>query len=150
MYLFFLGLIIIHLFLLFCNKNFHVIMILGDKMLTRVKNILKIIYWFILLFVWFNSHFCYLHITRCVSIWEEFFINCRFLSSIWTYAWRTFDRIKNGSNLIYSFRWEWVFLLSEFLNYLSSPFNIIIFLFDRNNLLTSFSFIIGLKAVMSS
>ena len=37
----------------------------------------------------------------------------------------------------------------NFLNYLSSPFNIIMLLFTKKGLLTSYSFIIGLKAVVS-
>ncbi len=62
-----------------------------------------------------------------------------------------YDRIKNGLNLIYSFNTGFGLpLFRNFLNYLSSPFNIIIFLFDRSNLLMSFSIIIGLKAVVSS
>jgi len=62
-----------------------------------------------------------------------------------------YDRIKNGLNLVYSFNSGLGLpLFRNFLNYLSSPFNLIILLFDRNNLLMSFSLIIGLKAVFAS
>lgn len=62
-----------------------------------------------------------------------------------------FDRVKNGSNLIYSFTTGFGLpFFKNYLNYMSSPFNIIIFLFKRENLLMSFSIIIGLKAVASA
>ncbi len=62
-----------------------------------------------------------------------------------------YDRIKSGTNLIYSFSMGMGLpFIRNFLNYLSSPFNLIIFLFSRDSLLTSFSVIIGLKAVFSS
>ncbi len=62
-----------------------------------------------------------------------------------------FDRVKNGSNLLYSFySGLGLPLFRNFFNYLSSPFNIIIFLFKRSQLLTAFSFIIGLKATFSA
>lgn len=61
------------------------------------------------------------------------------------------DRITGGSNLIYSFNMGLGLpLFRNFFNYLSSPFNILLFLFNRNNLLTSYSIIIGLKVVVSS
>lgn len=62
-----------------------------------------------------------------------------------------YDRIKSGSNLVYSFNMGLGLpFIRNYLNYLSSPFNIIILLFKRSDLLTSYSYIIGLKAVMSS
>ncbi|MDD4187509.1 MAG: YfhO family protein [Bacilli bacterium] len=62
-----------------------------------------------------------------------------------------YDRIKNGTNLIYSFSMGMGLpFIKNFLNYLSSPFNLIILLFNRDNLLMSFSIIIGIKAVFAS
>ena len=62
-----------------------------------------------------------------------------------------FNRIKNGSNLIYSFNMGLGLpFFRNFFNYLSSPFNIIIFLFNRRDLLTSYSIVIGLKVIVSS
>lgn len=62
-----------------------------------------------------------------------------------------YDRVTNGDNLIYSFRMGLGLpFFRNFLNYLSSPFNIIMFLFNRENLLMSFSIIIGLKVAFSS
>lgn len=59
-----------------------------------------------------------------------------------------YDRIHNGSNLIYSFNMALGLpFFRNFLNYLSSPFNLIMFFFPRKHLITSYSFIIGLKAV---
>lgn len=61
-----------------------------------------------------------------------------------------FDRIHNHSNFIYSFNMAMGLpFFRNFLNYLSSPFNIIMLLFNKEGVLTSFSFIIGLKAVAS-
>lgn len=62
-----------------------------------------------------------------------------------------FDRIKNGLSLIYSF-YSGLGLpfFRNFLNYLSSPFNLIILLFKRSDLLMSFSIIIGLRTVVAA
>jgi len=62
-----------------------------------------------------------------------------------------FDRVRGGSNLMYSFSMGLGLpFYRNFLNYLSSPFNIIMFLFNKKGLLTSYSFIIGAKAVFAS
>ena len=62
-----------------------------------------------------------------------------------------YDRLHEGSSLLYSFSMGLGLpFFRNFLNYLSSPFNLIIMLFSRNNLVTSYSFIIGLKAVVAS
>lgn len=62
-----------------------------------------------------------------------------------------FDRVHNHSNFIYSFNMAMGLpFFRNFLNYLSSPFNIIMLLFTKEGVLTSFSFIIGLKAVASA
>lgn len=61
-----------------------------------------------------------------------------------------FDRIKGHSSLLYSFSMGMGLpFFRNFFNYLASPFNIIIWFFSHDNLLMSYSFIIGLKAVMS-
>lgn len=61
------------------------------------------------------------------------------------------DRIYSGKSLIYSFNLGLgIPFFRNFLNYMSSPFNIIILLFSHKNILTSYSFIIGLKAVFSA
>ena len=61
-----------------------------------------------------------------------------------------YDRVKNGSSLIYSFNTGMGLpFFRNFFNYLSSPFNILIFLFKRIHLLTSYSIIIGLKSICS-
>lgn len=61
-----------------------------------------------------------------------------------------FDRIHHNDNFIYSFNMAMGLpFFRNFLNYLSSPFNIIMLLFTKKGLLTSYSFIIGLKAVVS-
>lgn len=62
-----------------------------------------------------------------------------------------YDKVKTGSNLIYSFSMGMGLpFIRNFANYLSSPLNLIIFIFKRDNLLTSFSIIIALRAVLSS
>lgn len=61
-----------------------------------------------------------------------------------------YDRIWQGESFVYSFNMAMGLpFFRNFMNYLSSPFNILMLLFNRENLLTSYSFIIGLKAVMS-
>jgi len=62
-----------------------------------------------------------------------------------------YDRVHNFSSLVYSYNMGLGLpLFRNFLNYMASPFNIIMFFFKRNDLLTSYSVIIGLKAVVSS
>lgn len=62
-----------------------------------------------------------------------------------------YDRFYSGKNLFYSFNLGLgIPFFRNFLNYMSSPFNFIILLFSRSNLLMSYSFVIGLKAVASS
>ena len=59
-----------------------------------------------------------------------------------------YERIHDGSSLIYSFNMAMGLpFFRNFLNYLSSPFNIILFFFNHDNLIMSYSIIIGLKAV---
>lgn len=61
------------------------------------------------------------------------------------------DRIRNGQNLVYSFYMGMGLpFFRNFFNYLSSPFNIILFLFKHSDLLMSYSVIIGLKAVAAA
>ena len=61
------------------------------------------------------------------------------------------DRILSGKSLLYSFNLGLgIPFFRNFLNYMSSPFNIIILCFSKKNLLTSYSFIIGLRAVFAS
>ena len=62
-----------------------------------------------------------------------------------------YDRVKNSSNFIYSFNMGMGLpFFRNFFNYMSSFFNIILFLVKRENLLASYSVIIGLKAVVSA
>lgn len=61
------------------------------------------------------------------------------------------DRVLGGKSLIYSFTMGLGLpFFRNFFNYLSSPFNILLFLFKKENLVTIFSLIIGLKVVCSS
>lgn len=61
------------------------------------------------------------------------------------------DRIRNGKTLLYSFNTGGgIPFYRNFYNYLSSPFNLIMFLFKTDDIVTSFSVIIGLKAVFAS
>ena len=61
-----------------------------------------------------------------------------------------YDRIKKGTNIIYSFNTGLGLpYFRNFFNYLSSPLNIIMFLFKRRNIIMSYSIIIGLKSILS-
>ena len=61
-----------------------------------------------------------------------------------------YDRIKKGANIIYSFNTGLGLpYFRNFFNYLSSPLNIIMFLFKRRNIIMSYSIIIGLKSILS-
>ena len=61
------------------------------------------------------------------------------------------DRILSGRNLIYSFQMGMGLpFFRNFFNYLSSPFNILLLFFKHENVIMSYSVIIGLKAVVSA
>ena len=61
------------------------------------------------------------------------------------------NRITENRSLLFSFNTGGgIPFYRNFLNYLSSPFNIILFLFNKNDIVMAFSIIIGLKAVMAS
>ena len=61
------------------------------------------------------------------------------------------ERIRNGKTLLYSFNTGGGLpFYRNFYNYLSSPFNLIMFFFKNDDIVTSFSIIIGLKAVFAS
>lgn len=62
-----------------------------------------------------------------------------------------YDRVKSGETLLYSFNTGGgIPFYRNFLNYLSSPFNILLFLFKKENIVMAFSLIIGLKVVFAS
>lgn len=62
-----------------------------------------------------------------------------------------FDRIHSGESLIYSFNTGLGLpFFRNFFNYLSSPLNILIFLFKRKDLIMSYSFIIGIRSIISA
>ena len=62
-----------------------------------------------------------------------------------------YDRVKEGKSLLYSFNTGLgIPFYRNFLNYLSSPFNIILFLFKNENIVMAFSIIIGLKVIFAS
>lgn len=61
-----------------------------------------------------------------------------------------FDRIWSNENLLYSFNSGLgIPFYRNFFNYLSSPLNVLMFLFRRSDLLTSFSIIIGIRSILS-
>ena len=61
-----------------------------------------------------------------------------------------YTRLKNGNNLIYSFNVGLgIPFFRNYFNYLSSPINLIMLFFKNKNILTSYSFIIGLKSILS-
>ena len=62
-----------------------------------------------------------------------------------------YDRIHSGESLLYTFNTGLGLpFFRNFFNYLASPFNIIIFLFKRENLLLSYSILIGIKAALAA
>ena len=62
-----------------------------------------------------------------------------------------YDRVHNISNFIYSFNVGLGLpFYRNFLNYLSSPFNIIMFFFRRTDLVTSYGFVIALKGICAA
>ncbi len=62
-----------------------------------------------------------------------------------------YDRVKAGKSLLYSFNTGLgIPFYRNFLNYLSSPFNVILFLFKKENIVMAFSVIIALKVIFAS
>lgn len=61
-----------------------------------------------------------------------------------------YDRVVSFENLIYSFNTGFgIPFFRNFANYLASPLNILIFLFQRSNLITSYSIIIGIRTIFT-
>ena len=61
------------------------------------------------------------------------------------------DRVKNGSGLLYSFNTGLgIPFFRNYLNYLSSLFNIIIFMFKKSDIVMSYSIVIAAKVIGSS
>ncbi len=61
------------------------------------------------------------------------------------------DRVRNGQGLVYSFYMGMGLpFFRNFFNYLSSPFNIVLFLFKHSDLLMSYSVVIGLKVMAAA
>ena len=61
------------------------------------------------------------------------------------------DRVLSNSSKVYSFRSGLGLpLYRNFINYASSPMNIITLFFPRERFMTSFSFVIGLRAILTS
>lgn len=62
-----------------------------------------------------------------------------------------YDRIHSGESLIFSFNTGLGLpFFRNFFNYLSSPLNILIFLFKRKDLIMSYSVIIGIRSIISA
>ena len=62
-----------------------------------------------------------------------------------------YDRITTGENLIYTFNTGLGLpLFRNFFNYLSSPLNLLMLFFKRENIVMSYSIIIGLKGILSA
>ena len=62
-----------------------------------------------------------------------------------------YDRLKHGQGILYSFNTGGgIAFYRNFANYLSSPFNIVMFLFKKENIVVSFSIIIALKVIFGS
>ena len=62
-----------------------------------------------------------------------------------------YDRVKSGESLLYSFNTgAGIPFFKNFFNYLSSPFNVILFFFKKENIVMAFSIIIALKVIISS
>lgn len=61
------------------------------------------------------------------------------------------DRVKDGSTLLYSYNTAGgIPFYRNFLNYLSSPFNVILLFFKKENIVMAFSIVIALKAILAS
>ncbi|MBQ3021547.1 MAG: YfhO family protein [Bacilli bacterium] len=62
-----------------------------------------------------------------------------------------FDRIQSKESLLFSFNIGLgIPFFRNFFNYLSSPINLLMLLFNRNNVVMSYSIIIALKAILSA
>lgn len=108
-------------------------------------------------YIWFTaiiSTFLFLliyAIKSIIPIGENTMLTVDFYHQYGPLLAELYDKVKIGDNLIYSFNTGLGLpFFRNFFNYLSSPFNILIFLFDRENILTSFSIIIALKIIVTS
>lgn len=82
---------------------------------------------------------------------EKSLLNVDFFHQYGPMLSELYDRVHSGENLIYSFNTGLgIPFFRNFFNYLASPLNILMFLFQREDLLMSFSFIIGLRSIASA
>lgn len=92
-----------------------------------------------------------MYLKKVTPFGNKSFLTVDFLHQYAPMLKELFKRVLTGKSLIYSFNMGLGLpFYRNFFNYLSSPFNIIMFLFKENAIITSYSFIIALKLAASS
>ena len=118
------------------------------KIINKLKKYNFIFYTFILSFI---IIYCIYKLQEIAPLGRNSMLTIDFFHQYGPMLSEFFDRINNGENLIYSFNLGLgIPFYRNFFNYLSSPLNIIILLFNRNNLIMSYSIIIGIRAIITS
>lgn len=121
---------------------------MGSKLINWIKN--NKLYWATFLIGVFIVGFIY-QINNVTPLGTNSLLCVDFYHQYGPMLGELYDRLHSFSNFTYSFSMGLGLpFFRNFLNYLSSPFNIIMLFFNRNNLITSYSFIIGLKAICAS
>lgn len=119
-----------------------------DKFLENIKNNKYI--WFTFIIACFIFLIVYA-LKSVIPIGKNTLLTVDFYHQYGPLLSELYDKIKNGEDLIYSFNTGLGLpFFRNFYNYLSSPFNVIMLLFGRDNIVTSFSIIIALKIIFSS
>lgn len=92
-----------------------------------------------------------MYLKKVTPFGDKSFLTIDFLHQYAPMLKELFKRVLSGKSLIYSFNMGLGLpFFRNFFNYLSSPFNIIMFLFKEKTIITSYSFIIALKLAASS
>lgn len=126
--------------------------LLGDNMKEKIKNFLANNKWVLFTFFISSIVISVIYIMQKIAPFgNNSMLDVDFYHQYGPLLNELYDRVKQGESLLYSFNTGGGMpFYRNFLNYLSSPFNVILFLFKKENIVMAFSIIIGLKAIFAS
>lgn len=121
-------------------------------MKNRIKEILKENKWILITFMVSSFIISFIYILNSVAPFgNNSLLTIDFYHQYGPMLNELVDRIKDGSTLLYSYNTAGgIPFYRNFLNYLSSPFNIILLFFKKENIVMAFSIVIALKAILAS
>ena len=121
-------------------------------MLNKIKEFLKENRWIIITFLLSSIAISIIYILKKIAPFgNNSMLDVDFYHQYGPLLNELYDRVKSGESILYSFNTgAGIPFFRNFFNYLSSPFNLILFLFKKENIVMAFSIIIALKVIISS